>query len=153
MDEAMQGGRMVTYQFDCDDDLWRAWKRTVPREQALDDRIRELLAADRDGRVVAPETATSGLADDEIAVPDSVPATVDDAAARAAIQAAVELVRERGPIQRAAIAEALAGEHALGYDRAQVESRKGAWWRKTIRPALKQAGAQYVNGRGWSVDD
>jgi len=34
----------------------------------------------------------------------------------------------------------------------QVESRKGAWWRKTIRPGLKQAGGEYVNGRGWTVD-
>jgi len=125
------------------------WARK-DRGESYDDVIRRLLAATdgRDGGATRHEAGDGPTG----RLPDSVPATVDDAAARAAIAAAVELVRERGPIQRAAIAEALAGEHTLGYDVAQVESRKGAWWRKTIRPGLKQAGAQYVNGRGWTVD-
>jgi hypothetical protein len=125
------------------------WARKT-RGESYDDVVRRLLAATdgRDGGATL-KGATDGPTG---SLPDSVPATVDDAAARAAIDAAVELVRERGPIQRAAIAEALADQHALGYEIEQVESRKGAWWRKTIRPGLKQAGAEYVNGRGWTVD-
>jgi len=46
---------MVTYQFEVDDDDWRRWKDTVPRSKALDVRLRELIAADADGRVSPPQ--------------------------------------------------------------------------------------------------
>jgi hypothetical protein len=42
---------MVKYQFEIDDDEWEAWKRTVPRTKSLDERVRELIRADTDGRV------------------------------------------------------------------------------------------------------
>jgi len=46
---------VTTYQFEIDDDLWEEWKDTVPRSKALDERIRELIEADKDGRVSSPE--------------------------------------------------------------------------------------------------
>jgi len=45
---------MVTYQFEVDDDTWKEWKNTVPRSKTLDTRLRELIKADKDGRVLPP---------------------------------------------------------------------------------------------------
>jgi predicted Rdx family selenoprotein len=42
---------MTRYQFQIDDETWDEWKRTVPREKTLEQRITELIEADRDGRV------------------------------------------------------------------------------------------------------
>ena len=42
---------MVKYQFQADDEEWAAWKRTVPREKSLEQRINELIRADTAGRV------------------------------------------------------------------------------------------------------
>ena len=50
---------MTKYQFEADDELWTEWKNTVPRDKALDQRIRELLKADADGRV-QPSDAADG---------------------------------------------------------------------------------------------
>jgi len=43
--------RMVTYQFEIDDETWSEWKDTVPRSKSLDTRLVELIEADTDGRV------------------------------------------------------------------------------------------------------
>ncbi|MDS0284770.1 hypothetical protein [Haloarcula onubensis] len=50
---------MVTYQFEIDKDEWDEWKNTVPRTKALDERIRELIRADTDGRVSEPREVPS----------------------------------------------------------------------------------------------
>lgn len=42
---------MTTYSFEIDDEVWETWKDTVPRSKSLDTRLRELIEADRDGRV------------------------------------------------------------------------------------------------------
>ena len=42
---------MVRYQFQIDDDDWEDWKMTVPRNKSLEQRIRELIEADTEGRV------------------------------------------------------------------------------------------------------
>lgn len=42
---------MVRYQFQIDRETWDEWKNTVPRDKSLEDRIVELIEADRDGRV------------------------------------------------------------------------------------------------------
>jgi hypothetical protein len=47
---------MVTYQFDIDPDTWARWKDTVPRSKTLDERLRELIVADTEGRVRPPDT-------------------------------------------------------------------------------------------------
>lgn len=39
---------MVTYTFECEDNLWREWADSIPRSQNLDDRLRELIREDRD---------------------------------------------------------------------------------------------------------
>lgn len=45
---------MVKFQFEIDDEEWNDWKRTVPRMTSLDERIRELIRADSEGRVQPP---------------------------------------------------------------------------------------------------
>jgi hypothetical protein len=42
---------MVRYQFQIEDDLWEEWKETVPRSKSLEQRITELIEADKEGRV------------------------------------------------------------------------------------------------------
>ena len=42
---------VVKYQFQIDDEKWDEWKRTVPREKSLEQRIIELIEADTEGRV------------------------------------------------------------------------------------------------------
>ena len=42
---------MVRYQFQIDDEDWEDWKMTVPRNKSLEQRIRELIEADTEGRV------------------------------------------------------------------------------------------------------
>jgi len=51
---------MVRYQFQIDDETWGEWKETVPRSKSLEDRIIELIEADRDGRVEAGEGGDRG---------------------------------------------------------------------------------------------
>jgi len=43
---------MVRYQFQIDDELWEEWKETVPRKKSLEQRIVELIEADKDGRII-----------------------------------------------------------------------------------------------------
>jgi predicted Rdx family selenoprotein len=42
---------MVRYQFQVDDELWEEWKETVPRSKSLEQRLIELIEADKEGRV------------------------------------------------------------------------------------------------------
>jgi predicted Rdx family selenoprotein len=46
---------MVRYQFQIDDETWEEWKETVPRSKSLEQRIIELIEADRDGRIIEEE--------------------------------------------------------------------------------------------------
>lgn len=46
-----QTADMVRYQFQIDDEDWEDWKMTVPRNKSLEQRIRELIEADTEGRV------------------------------------------------------------------------------------------------------
>lgn len=46
-----QTADMVRYQFQIDDEDWEEWKMTVPRNKSLEQRIRELIEADTEGRV------------------------------------------------------------------------------------------------------
>lgn len=49
----MDADQEITYQFDVSAELWTEWKQNldIDRDQPLDDRIRELIRADRDGRI------------------------------------------------------------------------------------------------------
>ena len=37
---------MVTYTFECPDELWREWADQIPRSKNLDVRLRELIESD-----------------------------------------------------------------------------------------------------------
>lgn len=51
MEPTTEAPVMVRYQFQIDDETWQDWKQTVPRDKSLEQRIIELIEADRDGRV------------------------------------------------------------------------------------------------------
>jgi len=52
MSEMAQQAGVTKYQFQIDDEDWDEWKDTVPRSKTLDERIRELIEADTEGRVL-----------------------------------------------------------------------------------------------------
>jgi negative regulator of replication initiation len=85
-------------------------------------------------------------AEPEIVLPDELPHSIDRSEARRVIGRVLELVDEHGPLERTQIVERLDESHALGYDMA---NRKGSWWRKIVKPGLKQNGCEYQNGRGY----
>lgn len=138
----------TTIQLD-DETADRLYERKA-RGESYDDVVRRLLGetngngADSPGVDMKPATERS---DDGIVVPEDVPNHIDHADARAAIQAAVELVSSGGGVQRSEIAKTIGETHSLGYDNF---GRKGSWWRKVIKPGLEANGCKYTNGVGWS---
>lgn len=52
---------MVRYQFQVDDDLWEEWKETVPRSKSLENRIVELIEADKDGRIIEKDEDSENI--------------------------------------------------------------------------------------------
>lgn len=51
MNRTVDSETVVKYQFQADDEEWKAWKNTVLRSKSLEKRINELIEADTDGRV------------------------------------------------------------------------------------------------------
>jgi len=151
---------MVTYQFEIDDDEWHAWKGNVPRSKSLDTRIRELLRADREGRIQprepttsepstpAPEpeppTAKQESTKGSLESLEDFPAGCDPDECWAAVQAAEQYIRSEGSATMSEIVAAVMPEHPVGYDvddaleRIDSEKRyRGAWWRRVVRPSLE----------------
>jgi len=140
---------VVTYQFEVDDDEWQQWKRTVPRDKSLDTRIRELLKADREGRVLdavhdgdSPTREYHDVVDD-VARDSSVVDEITDgwtdsderlAQRRSAAEAAVELARERGQLGRSIAVDELLPQHSV------PGQNEETWWRQNIRPVLSEIG-------------
>jgi hypothetical protein len=156
------GRAVVVYQFEADDEEWEAWKETVPRSKALDQRIRELLKADREGRVLAPDhDGDEPAAEVYDAVDEAMPASgvVDRVAAdwddsderlaqrRGAAEAALELARERGQLGRADAVDALLPEHDVA---GQTEE---TWWRNNVRPVLKEVATFSPGAGAYVVED
>jgi len=154
---------MVEFRISVDDDEWQRWKRTVPREKSLHDRIVELLEADADGRVASPldPTPTSAATDDgptPAVEYESRPDSVADVLERAredfsddsedrqqarldSLQAAVEAVVEQ-PLSKSEIENRI-------YDGEVRGQNAETWFRKTVRPYLKEV-AEYDNAdRKW----
>jgi len=94
---------MVKYQFEIEDDEWERWKETVPRSKALDQRIRELIQADADGRVMEETDEEPAPIDDAVRdrLIDEVPSSGDLAERRAdEILKMYDLLRERGEAEK-----------------------------------------------------
>jgi len=77
---------------------------------------------------------------------DDLPNGVDAAEARAAIDAARQLVDDQGTATKAEIVREVMPEHRLGYDlegaleKLDSDTRyRGSWWRKVVKPGLEQA--------------
>lgn len=60
MVKAQEADDVVKYQFQIDDEKWREWKRTVPRDKSLEKRITELIEADTEGRIQPREEDPDG---------------------------------------------------------------------------------------------
>jgi hypothetical protein len=135
---------MVRYQFQVDDETWIEWKNTVPRSKSLEQRITELIEADRDGRVSDPRPAAADAAADTpdtdaagARFPDRNPwgSTVEDALAWAA---------DNEPFTRAEVLDEFGG---------QADIMPESLWKRHVRPALKEAGfeSDRTGGRAtWS---
>jgi len=149
---------VVTYQFEIDKDLWESWKETVPRSKSLDTRVRELIKADRDGRVLGADhdsgTATEEYYDtvDDVTTEQSV---VDEVCQdwdgpdkvlqqrRAAAEAVVNLVRERGSLSKAQAQDELLPEYAVDGQNDRT------WYRKTAKPILEAVATYSSSDRAW----
>ena len=150
----------VTYQFEGPRDLWDEWKATVPRDKSLQERILELLEADRDGRVTPKNTptddttpakepdeaprddtpASSSSADVDVLDAIDIPQGKDPEACRDALYAVRDYLEEHGPASRREIVTAVMPDHPLGYDVPDLETGdrfRGAWWRRLIQPGLR----------------
>jgi len=135
---------MVRYQFQVDDETWIEWKNTVPRSKSLEQRITELIEADRDGRVSDPRPAADDVPVDTAdtdALGTQYPgrnpwgSTVEDALAWAA---------DNEPFTRAEVLDEFGG---------QTDIKPGSLWKRHVRPALKEAGfeSDRTGGRAtWS---
>lgn len=51
MATTVDGEHVTKFQFQIEDEKWDDWKRTVPRDKSLEQRIIELIEADTEGRV------------------------------------------------------------------------------------------------------
>lgn len=147
----------VTYQFNPPRELWNEWKRTVPRDVSLADRITELLEADRDGRIqpqtrdVNPTLSASTTEEPHLDTPTStndgdllevmdVPQGKSDADALEAVYAARDYLEEHGPASMREIVTDVMPDYPIGYDVPQLETGdryRGAWWRRIIQPGLR----------------
>lgn len=153
-----RGVTVVTYQFKIDDDLWEEWKKTVPRSKSLDTRLRELIKADRDGRVLDADhdagTATEEYYDrvDDVVSERSV---VNEIASswevsgdvleqrRAAAQAALELIRQRGSLSKQEAQDELLPEYAVETQGERI------WYDKTVKPVLEAVATYSASERRW----
>ena len=90
---------MVTYQFEVDGDTWRKWKDTVPRSKNLDDRLRELVVLDAEGRIDDSQHVAAGAA-----APGETEAETETGTARSG-----DTADTRPGVDRAQLREALAG--------------------------------------------
>lgn len=135
---------MVRYSFQADDEDWESWKMTVPRNKSLEQRINELIRADRDGRVLDPEEAEPP-ADPPSEDPDAETKTPTPNGSETALhepEMTVEWARDHAPVSRADIVDAC-------YDEDAVEVSADTWWRKRARPALEDAGMEFTRNVGW----
>jgi hypothetical protein len=116
--------------------------------ESMDDVIRRLLGDDVEADET-PDARTDELTP-RVDVPDSLPEPVDESDAAAAIDAALRFVEDE-PAQFATIAETVGRKYPLDYAVDQVELSDGAWWQRVVKPGLKQNGAEFYHGRGWTV--
>lgn len=165
---------MVKYQFEVDDDTWEEWKETVPRSKSLEQRIIELIEADRDGRVQDP-TAKVKVNDGEPQdpAPEPEPTTQEHEPVSDRVREAVADVAngwddsdERLQLRRAAaeriLTHAVETDEAVGksseivddvYAELEIPGQsRETFWRKNVRAVLKEHG-EYDNARhGYRVD-
>jgi len=120
------------------------WMELNSRKQpgdTFDDVLRRVLEMDGDDEAdaaigsPAPEPSST----ERPPLPDDLPNTVDPEAARAAIAAAVAVVRAEGAAPKREIVCTVLPEHPLTYDVPDLEDGRyrGAWWRRVIKPGLE----------------
>lgn len=137
---------MTKYQFEVPDEEWARWKDTVSRSKNLDVRIRELLAADADGRVLEePEDEPDG--EDEQAPAHAlledldIPGQGQVAAHRRRAVARVHAhVREQGRAPKDELVEI--GAEIAG----DTYADKNSLWKNLLQPALSELEAVESEG-------
>ena len=129
------------------DEVWEELHRRKERGDTFDDVLRELLGLDETAREknkpdTAIETASRPREEATIPrqVPEDMPKKIDEEEARAAIEAAVSVIKKTGgATQREIVAEVMP-EHDLDYDLPELETGeryRGGWWRSVVMPGLK----------------
>jgi len=153
---------VTTYQFDTDDEEWDAWKNQVPRSKSLDTRLRELMKADREGRVLPPDHEGDSRSEEyhdvvdevvrETSVVDEIASGWDDSderlrQRRRAAEAALELIQSRGELGKSTAMDELLPDHAVDGQNDET------WWRKNVRPVLQQVATYSPGGAVFILDE
>jgi len=130
-------------------ETWQALNARKLPNDTFDDVIQALLQDDTEHSTIATVESQANQIGAEsnpetIRVPDDAPDRIENSAARAAIQAAVDFVESNnGATMREIVLEVMP-DHPLGYDAQaavdkieQGERYRGAWYRKVIKPGLE----------------
>jgi predicted CopG family antitoxin len=133
-------------------ETWQALNARKLPNDSFDDVIQELLQDDTEHSSTADIATVESQANTEgaesnpepIQTPDDAPDRINEADARAAIEAAVQFVQENGGATMREIVLAVMPKHPLGYDPDSDRERIGdpdqrnrsTWWRKVVKPAL-----------------
>jgi hypothetical protein len=139
---------MTTYQFEVDGSLWENWKKTVPRTKPLDERIRELIRADLDGRVRDPHAGDKIGSDEEMQKTAQItglsevdfPSGRDYNDCTDAVHAAGDYIKNHGSATMRELVDEVMPAHPVGYDVPELEEGeryRGAWWRSVVKPGLR----------------
>ena len=154
--------RMVTYQFEVDDDTWTEWKRTVPRDKSLEQRLIELIEADTDGRVEVAVDDSAASVEEPTPKPVDEPISeiVDQAGSDwqgdhpalretklVSLRSALEAVRQE-PQSKSELQETVYDKYA---DDISSQNER-SWFRKTVKPYLKQVATYSDSSQKWHWD-
>lgn len=122
------------------DQVWSELNSRKRPGESFDDVLRRVLNIEAELVSSEPAPPTSP----PIELPEGLPGNKDDDAMRAAIAAAVELVRARKAVTAREFVAELIEEHPFDYDVAAAlatvdagERYRGGWWRSIIKPGLE----------------
>jgi len=151
MPKMPQSPGVTKYQFEIDDDEWERWKDTVPRSKTLDERIRELIEADRNGRVLEPSADRSSERTrerDHAGTGPSTPASAVDVPQNADLRERLDALEFPDPQKEGYTREDRVDLLATVYQR--LEDADGDWvTRDELRDLFETMPAGYTSESSW----
>jgi hypothetical protein len=128
-------------------ETWQALNSRKLPDDSFDDVIQDLLQSveGSEGSQSHETTATIEAPEsnpERLELPDDVPNRIDETEARATIRAAIQFVQANNGATKRELVENVMPDHPLGYEipeLAEGERFRGSWWRKVVKPGLKDS--------------